>query len=156
MNGQTGTTTCPDCGGKVSIRAYVCPHCGAPLGQPEGMYPDPKNPGPMSYSQGRDWAPNDPQANWNKPAVVGFTMALAYLPFSWVTTNLLEVSSPIVPSTLQLLYWVAFFTLGIVGLKGTRSKRQRGWGLALTTLILASMYLLLAIAAAIAFFALML
>ena len=24
---------CPDCSGKVSYRAKICPHCGAPLGR---------------------------------------------------------------------------------------------------------------------------
>ena len=27
----TGVTVCPDCGGKISIQAMACPHCGKPL-----------------------------------------------------------------------------------------------------------------------------
>ena len=44
MNAQQGTTRCRDCGGVVSVRAAVCPHCGSPNPQPPVVWAEPVPP----------------------------------------------------------------------------------------------------------------
>lgn len=77
----SGTEACPDCSGTVSVRAFACPHCGAPLKQPAGMYDDPENPGQKRYWDGNAWAPpRPPGRGWNVSVVIAGIMAIGFLP----------------------------------------------------------------------------
>lgn len=80
------TTRCADCDGVVSRRAVTCPHCGAPLRQPAGYYPDPENPDRMRHWDGNAWAPTtttstSPKGSWNRGAILAGFVALGFLPW---------------------------------------------------------------------------
>lgn len=47
-------TTCPECSGKVSDKAYSCPHCGFPLRDGISRTPQGKKPGEKAQERHRD------------------------------------------------------------------------------------------------------